>query len=200
VPALAALLPEEEMRAPVAEALARLGPASAPALDALIAQFKSTSADDAALPPLRKAIAAIGAPAVAAVARLLEDADPALRLRAAQTLEEIGPNAKAATPALVAALLGESKELAEAAGRVLAKLGADAVPPLIEALKDERAAARASAARLLGQLGAPAALPALAALKPLEKDPDPAVQAAAKEALAKIGPEPKRRPPRSPKP
>ena len=41
---------------------------------------------------------------------------------------------------------------------------------------------------------------ALPALKPLEKDPDATVQAAVKEALEKIGPEPKRRPARPAKP
>jgi HEAT repeat protein len=169
-----------------------------PALDALVACFKAAPAGDSNLPALRKALAAIGTPAAAPLAELLKDPDPALRGRALEALDALGPNAKGAAPALVALLPEEPKELAEAAGRTLVKLAGEAVPPLIEALKDERPASRAAVARILGQIGAPAGA-ALPALKPLEKDADPAVQAAVKEALEKIGPEPKRRTPRPPK-
>src|SRR6185436_16617563 len=185
-PALAERLSDESLRVVAAEALAAMGESAAPALDALLAAFRAADAADPALPAIRKSLVALASRSATPVSELLGGDDAALRLKAAGLLEEMGPGAKPALAALLTMLQGDSQEDSQAAGRVLAKLAADAVPPLIEALKSEKPAARAAAARVLGTIGPPARA-AVSALTQLEKDPDASVQAAAAEALKTIG-------------
>jgi HEAT repeat protein len=196
VPALAALLADDGLRVAAAEALAGMGGAAAPALGALMTTFKSAAATDPALPAVRKSLVALDSRSATPIAELLNDEDPALRVKAITLLEEMGPAAKPALPGLLGLLQGDSAELGLAAGRALAKLGSDAVPNLIEELKSDQPVRRAAAARVLGEIGAPARA-AVSALTLLAKDPDASVQAAAAEALTKIGVEPARRAPRA---
>ncbi len=92
----------------------------------------------------------------------LKDRDKEVRFNAAYAVGKIGPAAKEAVPALIAALKDEYRWVAASA---LGKIGPAAVPALIAALKDEDGSVRVSAAFALGWIG-PAAFPSLiAALK-----------------------------------
>src|SRR5215471_17392408 len=74
--------------------------------------------------------------------KALSDKDAAARQKAAKALWQIGPYAKAATPALLAALKDSAPEVREMAARALGPVSEgtpDAVPALADALKDPQA-------------------------------------------------------------
>jgi len=107
---------------------------------------------------------------VSGLVEKLKTGDRNVRIEAAKELAKMGPAAKDAVPALVAALKEEDPErsLHIEVSNALEKIGAAAVPALIEALKDREAYTRRRAAMILGEIGPPAkdAVPALvAALK-----------------------------------
>jgi RNA polymerase sigma factor (sigma-70 family) len=105
----------------------------------------------------------------------------------AWSLGEIGPAAKAAIPALRAALKEDGKGGWYVAADALAKIGgAEVVPILMEALTNPDGDIRLTSMRGLGNLGA-VARPALMALeKARQEDPRENNRAAAAEALRKI--------------
>jgi HEAT repeat protein len=81
------------------------------------------------------ALARIGAPAVPYVAGMLNDSDPQVRLRAAQILAQIGPDAEPALPLLVARLRDEDAQVRRASARALGQMGpaaAPAIPALVQ--------------------------------------------------------------------
>ena len=115
------------------------------------------------------------------------------RQQAAQTLSKIGPDAKAAVPALTEVLKDKDKDVRDAAAEALGKIGPEAkaaVPALIEALKDQYEHVRELAAQALAQIG-PEAKEAVSALIEALKDQDKSVRINAAQALAQIGPEAK---------
>ena len=129
------------------------------------------------------------------VARLIEalnDKSDYVRAYAARVLARIGPDGKAAVPALLERLhQDDDVEVRTLAGKTLGLMGAPAIGALLpevvagltQGLKNEYTEFRVYAARALGQLGAKEAIPAL---QKATKDSDPEVRAAAAEALKRV--------------
>lgn len=135
------------------------------------------------------ALVRLGGDAVAAVEPLL--AKPATRLAAAEVLAAVGPAAKPALPALVAALADPEEDFAGDAALAIAAIGPDAasaVPDLQKRLADDvPAEVRYAAAFALGSLG-PAAEPAAARLAELSQSEDTLLATVAVWAALKIKP------------
>src|SRR5262245_33190676 len=74
--------------------------------------------------------------------KALKDKDRAARKDAIQAVAGIGPEAKAAVPALIGILKEKDLLLSSEAGSALRKLGAAALPELRKALKDKDARTR----------------------------------------------------------
>ena len=137
-------------------------------------------------------LAKIGERAVHPLAEALNDEDPIVDSLAAQALGKIGPNAKAAVPALLEGLYDEDKDpiVGSCAAEALGKIGPHAVPALVEALNNEHEDVRRHAARALGEIG-PDAKAAVPVLLEVLNDEDEDVCECAAEALGKIGPDAK---------
>ena len=115
----------------------------------------------------------------------LKDQNEDVRKAAARTLGDMGPNAKAAVPALIDGLKDEN--LRFNAAIALGQIGTASIAPLIEALKDHEEDVRKSAASALGQIG-PDAKAARPHLVDVLEDENAAVRASAARALGQIGP------------
>jgi HEAT repeat protein len=160
-----------------AQELGRWGGAAVPALQGLRA-----SADPDERWWAVRALAAVGAPAVAELVAALEDPDPDVRACAVVGLAELGP--AAAVSGLMARLADPSAYVARLAADALGRCGQPAVQPLIVALGSGDPATRVGAARALSVLQAPEAIPAL--FSALD-DPSAAVAYYAEEALERMG-------------
>jgi PAS domain S-box-containing protein len=119
--------------------------------------------------------------------------DSNVRRQAAEALGNIGPEAKAAVPALIESLKDGEEGVREAAAKSLGKIGPEAkaaVQALIEMLKDEDKYVLGAATEALGYIGieAKAAVPTLIGAL---KDPDIDFRRLAARTLGKIGPEAK---------
>jgi HEAT repeat protein len=116
-------------------------------------------------------------------------AAPAQRPKAAAAFRKVGPAAKAAVPALLAALRERGEPIRSLAAQALGRIGAkarEAVPALLELLRDKNDSLRFDAAEALSRIGPGAdAVPVLA--KRL-RDRYFAVGRTAAAALGKIGP------------
>jgi HEAT repeat protein len=124
--------------------------------------------------------------AVPALAALVDDPETGVVVSAA--LARIGPAARAAVPALVAALQSEDAGRRWRAARTLGRIGPgarEAVPALVATLRDPNEGVRRHAARALGRV-APATGPAPAALQRATGDPDRAVRREAEKALEEL--------------
>jgi len=113
-----------------------------------------------------------------------------VRRVAVVTLGGIGPRAKEAIPALIAALKDDDPGVRQTAAGALGGIGPEAkeaIPALIAALKDGDPGVRRTAAEALEGIG-PAAKEAIPALIAALKDGDPWVRRTAAEALGAIGP------------
>jgi HEAT repeat protein len=111
-----------------------------------------------------------------------------VRHQAAVVLGAIGPEAKAAVPALIDVLQQEDKYFRSHGAVALGKIGREAgaaVPALIKALKDREEDVRREAAAALGRIG-PGARAAVADLVELLKDPRKPVRKQAVQALEEI--------------
>jgi HEAT repeat protein len=125
---------------------------------------------------------------------LTESRDARRRARAAEALGELGPGAKDAVPALIAALDDDSPLVRIMAADALGRVGPEAkaaVPRLVAGLKPDRQIE--PAARILTARGAKEALigigePAVGAATELLAGDSAAEQAAGAEILARIGP------------
>jgi HEAT repeat protein len=131
----------------------------------------------------------VGAGAVPAVARHLEDPDAAVRRAAADALGACGLSASAAVPALTRLLDDEDAGARERAAVALARIaGPDAsevVPVLVRLLGSDDFLERRRAARALAAIG-PAAAAAEPALLRVAADEYAGVREAAAEALDRI--------------
>ena len=193
VPRLIDALKYPNVRIHVVYVLGQIGPAAAPATEALaklIGDSNPEVAQEAVL-----ALAKIGPGAKAAVpglAALLQSGDESNAHAAAYALGKIGPEAAAAEAALSSALNSADASLALVSAWALtqirpasAELAAQTVPVLISGLSAPLPAARQGAAEALGRLG-PLAKDATAALRQASGDQEQAVREAASEALKSI--------------
>jgi HEAT repeat protein len=193
VPRLIEALKFEHARARVAYILGQIGPAAAPATDALaelIADKNPRVSEEAVL-----ALAKIGPGAKAAVPALLKafqggegDNDQGI----AFALGKIGPDAAAAEAPLTKALGSTESSLAVLSAWALgqihpgsAELAAKTVPVLIAGLDASLPQIRQAAAEALGSLGGLAAA-AVPALEKARTDSDEHVRQAAADALRSI--------------
>ena len=139
-------------------------------------------------PPL----AAENEPSLTKLVEQLQSKDAMARVRAADALGHLGPQAKDAVEALVRALGDDDEHVQWHAARALGSIGptaAPAVAALTERLKDEGALVRAYAAFALGRIGGPSA-GSLSALAAAIKDPDKTVRRSAVKAIWAIKPPP----------
>ncbi len=131
---------------------------------------------------------------VESLAAAAVDADQAKALAAIDSLDKLGPDAKAAVPALVQALGRENEELRWHAARALGAIGdnaRDAVPALIKALDDSAKTVQAYAAFALGEIGK-ASEPAVEKLIERAFDEDPLVRRGSLLAIRQIGAPPEK--------
>ena len=136
------------VRREAAEALVWIGPKAVQDLvDALTRTSEEGRARTVAL--AMPVLAAIGAPAVPALAAASSLADADARSRVLKALGAVG--SPETVPAVVIALGDADKTVRDAATRAVLDIDSEAVPGLIEALRSE--VARRRAAVLLGRAG-----------------------------------------------
>ncbi len=123
------------------------------------------------------------APSVPHLIELLRQADPGTRYLAARALGQIGDEAEAALPTLLAALRDNDMFLRAGITGALIKIGYPAVPGLTSALFDPNNAVRRAACKALGKIGSERAVPAL---KYSLRDHNAGVRKFAREALERI--------------
>lgn len=135
-----------------------------------------------------EALAAIGPNDRKAIFPLLALLQGPNALAGAKALSKCGPEALAATPALVALLKNDDPEIRWNAAKTLGKIHAiDAIDPLVGALKDPADPVREHAAEALGDMG-PAASRAVDPLIATLKDPYSKARRDAARSLGQIGP------------
>jgi HEAT repeat protein len=120
----------------------------------------------------------------------LKSPDEKTRMWAAVMLGELGPSAKPALPALVAALSDPNRVVRDRVVWALVFIdptGKEVLIHLYAPLKDTDAGVRTTTVKAIGRLG-PAAEPAIPELERLLQDPAPSVRMAAAYALVEIGP------------
>jgi HEAT repeat protein len=179
---------DSHLRARAAQAAWRIDPTGRVVIPALF-EFSFRLLRD---PAVRRAFSSVGpraaASAAAALVPGLDDADPDVRLWAAEALGNMGPRAADAVPRLVTLLeRGEPQARAQAA-KALGAIGSGArsvVAALCEHVKDPDPKVRWQAITALSSLGpdARAAVPAL-----IEALQDPDAQAWAARALGSMAP------------
>jgi HEAT repeat protein len=201
---------DEEIREQAARALAKSGPGAIPGLLAVLRDKEHEAAhiyarsgveglrrwrpaEKGRFPPETKV-------AVSQLVELLQERPTLLHSvhlahlswSAPSLLAKLGPDAKAAVPALMDALSSKQSALRLSAVYALGEIGPDAkmVPALTDLLNDDEAHVRAAAATVLGKIG-PEAKAAVPALVTTLKDLDAEVREAAAGALGLIGPEAK---------
>lgn len=119
---------------------------------------------------------------------MLEGTNLSAKLSAINAVGKIGPEAKEAIPALIEMIRqtrNHDKKILLGCNYALLAMGKEVVPYMISLLKDDEWEMRRGAAWILGKVG-PDAKDAVPALTEALKDPNPAVQAKAADALQKI--------------
>src|SRR5262249_14584322 len=119
--------------------------------------------------------------------KLLKSSDPKVRASACVAIRNIGPAAKSAIPALIAALKDTDAYVRMEATVALGAIGEAAIPALIDAAKSTSRYQRIGACLALGHMGAKAK-EAIASLEPLLKDKNASVRAHAAQAIWRIDP------------
>jgi HEAT repeat protein len=203
LPAVAALLgsPDSDLqtRTEAIEYVENLEEDAAPAVGAILQRLSdpnrfirwAATRTVGSLPPEQAVLAVPG------LAHLLGDTDLEVRMAAAAVLENLGPLAKDALPALKHGVVYGDADFRVAVIYTLSSLGprsaAAAVPELIQALAVEQssdARVRRAAADVLGKIGPPAAA-AIPALRQLLGDDDAEVRVKASDAILNIQGQPK---------
>ncbi len=193
VPQLIEALKYEKSRGPVASILGRIGPAAAPATQALaklIADKDDRVAQEAIL-----ALAHIGPgakDAVPALIKTIQQGKNSNSYAIVYALGKIGPDAADAEPVLSDLLKSSDRHLALSSAWALAhirpasaEVAAKTMPVLTAGLTDPLPLARRGAAEALGSLG-PAAKGAVPDLLKVLNDEDKSVRAAAAKAVELI--------------
>ena len=200
VPRLVALLAgkDEADRESAAGALGQIGPEAESAIPALIEFLGSNSShrnwsSSKAGPqhPAARALAKIGAPAVPTLINALGDDREFVRSEAAGALGEIGPEAMAATSALIKIALSDKDSARRRATDAIERIGAkeeELVPGLVQVLLHSSERARVCAADRLAKIGTKAGA-ALYALALATKDEEVSVRRSAIRAIGAIGAE-----------
>jgi HEAT repeat protein len=119
---------------------------------------------------------------------MLHSAEPTVQMQGAFGLSRLGPEARAAVPALIEALKGKDTLVRAHAALALGRIGpqaSPAVPVLTELLGDPEWTVRRQAALALGRIGSEARM-AIPGLEKLGHDPDQLVRQAAQEALPMV--------------
>lgn len=179
---------QEPVRTASAAALSEIGIAAVPALLRAVELKRGLARQAAAkaLIPLTPSRRVAGSPLL----QMMQDAEPASRRQAIETLGAIHAADERIIGAIISALGDTDPGVRVAAAKALGQLSwkaQPAVPALTLALRDESAALREASALSLGQIGS-AAQPAMAELIRLAQDKNDAVRAAAAEAVPKIRP------------
>jgi HEAT repeat protein len=176
---------KQELRAAAADALSELGPEAAEAVPLLL---KALSDPQLHFTPFARALWKIDrrqAPAVVRAANAFLTQEEYTG-GAASILEEIGPEAKDAVPALIKHLSEERDEPStDSPARALAAIGPPAVPALVEVLAGDDMVLSSIAAETLGRIGAGAAA-AIPALEKAVSGEDDEVRREAVKALGRI--------------
>jgi HEAT repeat protein len=183
---------QEPLQEAVIEALGQMGSAARVALPTLAKSTKRTIDIDLAIKSTTDAILnASDAQNTDALVQQLTSRDVSLRVRAAKALGDLGPAARAALPALAAALDTPDGDARRAVVGAIRMIQPNAAPSeaIIRAialdLSNPDANLRLLAARTLAQIG-PAAAAAAPDLIPLRTDPDPDVRRAGNAAFARV--------------
>jgi HEAT repeat protein len=187
VDSLIALLTDDDAagRLSAVQALGELGPASAPAVNALIAHFEDPALQLAIIETLRR----LGPAAAPAVPRLLDLATKnggEQRATILPALAAIGHAADAALPMIRACVKDPTPEIRASAAAALAAVDADdaeVLSTLLTLLRDSSGTVRRATAPELGKLGprAEAAIPGLVAM--LDQDTERALALAALKSI-----------------
>ena len=131
---------------------------------------------------VREVVVGLGAPAVPALIRTLEDSEWRVRYAACWALDAIGDASAESAP--IQALRNSEKEVRKAACAALGQIGdVSAVPALIQALRDSEWDVRRAAREALVKIGVPAVPALIQALG----DSYSSVRAAACEVMGTIG-------------
>lgn len=177
----------DRSRASAADALARMGAAAEPAVDALkplLAHPRPAVATSAS-----RALGRIGSPALPALLHELRTDRPQSRLLSIQSIATMGPGGAAAVAELVQQLGHADLETRRLSVEALGAIGPAAhatVPELVKLLSSPHADLRGATCQALGNLG-PFARSALAQLGRLAReDPIDFVQAAADRACQRL--------------
>lgn len=200
VPALVAVVKQDKdlfVRRGAAVALGELGPRAKDAVPELVALLLQNQFNEIERVIGREASVALaridpeGSLSVPILTTHLKSDSYALRFQAVVQITMLETSAKAAIPAVLDSLKGDTwEDVRRAAAVALPQLRAEpqiAVPALAAALKDKNAYVRTAVAQTLGVYGtqAKSALPGLQAAL---NDPDAGVRQAAQEAVTKIQP------------
>ncbi len=195
VPRLIDALKHKQLRADVEYILGRIGPAAAPATNALVKLMDDKDARVANEAVLALASIGPGAKdAIPALVKVLQQGsdEKTIFSSSAYALGKIGPDAAAARPALLHLLSHSDRHLALVSAWALtqiqpvsAEVAAKVVPVLVAGLAAPLPLGRQSAAEALGNLG-PRAKEAAGALRKALSDEDKEVRAAAEKALGAI--------------
>lgn len=162
VPGLIAALKDkdESVRRAAVASLGRVGPAAEQAVPALISALDDASG--AVTLDVAMALGRIGKPAVPALIEKMKV--PGYQQLIAGVLEDVGPDASAAVPALTGLVAASNPELSREAIMALAAIGPaseSAVPELTKVVKDPKSTVAPAAAFALGRIGSKQACPAL---------------------------------------
>ena len=179
---------DTSVRDRAAAALVRIGP---PAVPVLIEALKDNNPDrsqirDYAVQILHR----IGLPAAPALIAVLKNEryNESARYYAAQTLQQLGPDAKIVVPELIEVLKDKSSKSRVEAAQVLGSIGPGAwasAPILVEALKDKDWNLQENSAIVLGKVSNSEVVPAIVEIL---RSQDDSVREMAALALSEIGP------------
>jgi HEAT repeat protein len=152
LPALIEILARpEDLRVDAVWAIGRMGPAAAPAVPALKALLCTDPVHVGR--PLVFAFKSIGPASVPALVECLRDANPEVVRTACTALQQLGPQAREAVPALADLASRSDESSRDAAFLALAGIGQDAVDALVRMLRDDDPAVRRWAAMSLSRIG-----------------------------------------------